>query len=165
MFSLSNSAALAVGVPAAVAGYLRLKYGPTIWADIGAFRRGLILMKEFQKLLASNTTIIDLFEDHVQKTPSKPLLLFEDESYSYLDIDQESNRMARFIQHSGVIGLRDTVAVLMHNEPGFISTWLAFNKLGVATALLNYNLKSASLLHCIKVSGAKAVVCGRGTFL
>ncbi|XP_072039078.1 long-chain fatty acid transport protein 6-like [Amphiura filiformis] len=160
-FNLGNSAALAVGVPAAIAGLLRVKYGPTIWADIDVIRRGIAMTKEVQKLVANNTTIVDIFEAHVQKSPDKPFILFEDECYTYLDLEKETNRIARFVQHSGVVGMRDTVAVMMYNEPGFISTWFAFNKLGVATAFLNYNLKALSLLHCIKMSEAKAVICGR----
>ncbi|XP_072039081.1 long-chain fatty acid transport protein 2-like [Amphiura filiformis] len=160
-FNLGNSAAVAVGVPTAIAGLLRVKYGPNVWADINLVRRGIVRAKEVQKLTATNTTIIDIFEAHVQKSPDKPFILFEDECYTYLDLEKETNKMARFVQHSGLVGMRDTVAVMMYNEPAFISTWFAFNKLGVATAFLNYNLKAVSLLHCIKMSEAKAVICGR----
>ncbi len=161
-FNFGNTAAIAVGVPATIAGILRLKYGPYVWSDINAVRRFVAYKKEFTKLADNNTTVVDIFEDRVRKFPDKPLILFKDECLTYLDVEKESNKMARFVQHSGVVKLRDNVAVLMHNEPAFISTFFAFNKLGVSTALLNYNLKAQSLLHCIITSDAKAVVCGRG---
>ena len=162
-FRPQNVAALTLaGLPAAVAGYLRVKYGPTIWSDIVKLRQSLAVRKQITQLIADGTTVADVLESHAEKTPDKPFILFKDDSYSYADISRESNQMARFVHHSGVAGLRDSVAMLMHNEPAFLSLFYAFNKLGVASAFLNYNLKPQSLLHCITTCEAKAVVCGRG---
>ena len=163
-FNLKAAAAVGVtlGVPALAAVYLRLKYGPTVWTDIQKFRAIVKTFKELQQLLESGVTFVDLFEAHVRNTPDKLCILFKDESYSYADIDAEANQMARFALHSGVVKLRDTVAMLMHNEPAFVTTWLAFNKIGVTTAFLNYNQKAQTLLNCIKTCGAKAIICGRG---
>ena len=161
-FSSHNAVAVALGIPAAIAGYLRAKYGPTIWADLGKLRYGLQLAKEINKLIADGMTVVDLFEDHVARTPDKPLLLYENESFSFAEVESDANKTARFVLHSGVVGLKGCVAMFMFNEPAFISTFFALGKLGVSLSLLNYNLRAESLLHCIVASEAKAVVCGRG---
>ena len=114
---------------------------------------------------ANNITMVDIFEKQAKTIPHKPFVLFQDRSYTYQEVDQDANRLARFVQHSGVVRIRETVALFLHNEPAFISTWLGFNKLGVATAFVNVNLRLESLLHCILISGAKAVVCGRGKYM
>ena len=40
----------------------------------------------------------------------------------------------------------DVVALMMSNRPEFIVSWLAFAKIGVITAFLNFNLRGTSLL-------------------
>ena len=49
----------------------------------------------------------------------------------------------------------------MMNEPGFITTWMACSRLGVTAALLNFNLRTKSLLHCIDISEAKILIVGK----
>ena len=160
----ASAVGFTLGVPAVAAAYLRLKYGPTVWTDIQTYRARQKIGKEIQRLLDSGVAFVDLFEAHARNTPNKLCILFKDESYSYSDIDGEANQMARFVLHSGVVKECDTVAMLVHNEPVFVTTWLALNKIGVTAAFLNYNQKAQTLLHCIKTCGAKAIVCGRGEF-
>ncbi|XP_072040907.1 long-chain fatty acid transport protein 2-like [Amphiura filiformis] len=156
-----NTAGLAIGIPAVIAGYMRTKYGPTVWQDILALRARKNRADDVLRQLMSGITLMDVIEGHAQNTPDKNCILFKDDVYSYADVDSEANRMALFSLHSGVVKPRETVAVLMHNEPAFVMTWLAFNKIGVTTAFLNYNQKAQTLLHCIKTCEAKAVICGR----
>ncbi|XP_072051448.1 long-chain fatty acid transport protein 2-like [Amphiura filiformis] len=151
----------AVGIPTSLLAYLRLKYGPTLWKDIKAIQ----VMKKKQGIMheleVNNITMVDIFEKQAQNRPQKPFMLFEDRSYTYQEVDQEANKLARFIQHRGAVRIRETVAVFLHNDPAFIWTWLGFNKLGIATAFVNTSLRLESLLHCILVCGAKVVVCGK----
>lgn len=57
-----------------------------------------------------------------------------------------------------------TVAVLMPNEPAFAWLWFALVRLGVTSSLLNHHLKHEALMHCIKVSHAKALILSSGNF-
>ena len=54
----------------------------------------------------------------------------------------------------------DRVALVMENRPEFIMCWLGMTKIGVEVALINYNLRSRSLVHCISVSHASYCVFG-----
>ena len=54
----------------------------------------------------------------------------------------------------------DTVALMMNNRPEYVAIWLGLAKAGIVTALINHNLKSDPLRHCIEIAHSKAVVFG-----
>ena len=54
----------------------------------------------------------------------------------------------------------DVVALYMENQPMFVALWLGLAMIGVEAALINYNLRQQSFLHCVGVSGARAMVFG-----
>ena len=56
------------------------------------------------------------------------------------------------------ISAGDTVSIIVDNRPEYVAIWLGLSKIGAISALINYNLRKDSLLHCIKVSNSKAVV-------
>ena len=55
----------------------------------------------------------------------------------------------------------DVVALMMENRPEFVFIWLGMLKVGAITALINTNLKSKPLHHCLKISGAKAFIISK----
>lgn len=54
----------------------------------------------------------------------------------------------------------DVVALYMESQPLVAALWLGLAMIGVETALINHNLRQHSLLHCVSVSGARAMVFG-----
>lgn len=52
------------------------------------------------------------------------------------------------------------VALFMENRSQYVGLWLGMAKIGVEAALINFNLRLEALVHCITISGAKAVVFG-----
>lgn len=107
-------------------------------------------------------SILDCFLDKVAKQPQKTFLLFEDSSYTYSQADKESNRVARALSQHAQLKEGDTVALLLGNEPQFVWLWLALAKLGCTASLLNFNIRSKSLLHCFSCCDAKVLVVGAG---
>ncbi|KAK6475224.1 very long-chain acyl-CoA synthetase-like [Huso huso] len=101
---------------------------------------------------------LEKFLEAVQKQPDKPFIVFENKTYSYLDADKQSNKVASALQKHAGLKEGDTVAMFLGNEPDFIWIWLALAKLGCAAALLNYNIRSKSLLHCFSCCGAQALI-------
>ena len=156
------AAATLACVPIATAAALRMKYGPTVFEDLKAIRRQIALSKTLTEMRRKNVKLIDFFESHAREIPEKVFVLYKDEVHMYGGIDDESNKFANFALRSGAIDGKPTVAIFMFNEPNFVVSWLAFNKLGLTTALLNYNLRGDVLLHCIKTCNVKAVACGTG---
>ncbi|XP_029430938.1 very long-chain acyl-CoA synthetase [Rhinatrema bivittatum] len=107
-------------------------------------------------------SILEKFLQQVQKSPHKPFLLFKDEVYSYSEVDRRSNKVARALQRHSQLKPGDCVALFLGNEPAFVWIWLGLAKLGCSAACLNINIRSKSLLHCFKCSGAKILIADPG---
>uniref|UniRef100_A0A671NSG5 long-chain-fatty-acid--CoA ligase n=1 Tax=Sinocyclocheilus anshuiensis TaxID=1608454 RepID=A0A671NSG5_9TELE len=105
-------------------------------------------------------TVVDRFVQQAQRIPEKAFLIYEGVTYTYGELEERSNRVARVFGDAVKEG--DTVALLMSNEPDFLSVWFGFCKLGCAVAFLNTNIRSRSLLHCFRCCGAELLVVGAG---
>eukprot|EP00058_Branchiostoma_floridae_P027770 XP_002613261.1 hypothetical protein BRAFLDRAFT_68226 [Branchiostoma floridae] len=118
-------------------------------------------MSRFRRYTSAQppVSLVDRFLHQVQLQPDKPFVLFEDQLYTYKDVDVMSNKVANFFHGDGLT-CGDTVAMLVYNEPAFIWTFLGLAKLGVKIALLNTNLRNKSLLHCFKAAEAKVLIIG-----
>ncbi|XP_042352427.1 hsFATP2a_ACSVL_like domain-containing protein [Plectropomus leopardus] len=103
-------------------------------------------------------SILDYFLDLAKRHPSKIFVHFEGKQYTYGEVDQQSNKVARALQAEAGLKEGDTVALFMANEPSYIWTWLGLAKLGCPAALLNFNIRSKSLLHCFSCCGAKVII-------
>ena len=102
-------------------------------------------------------TVPDMIEQSIDKFPNNIAIEFEDKSYTYLDLDKESNQVANWAIKKGY-KTGDVVALLMENKPEFIFIWLGLSKLGITIACLNNNIKSKSLAHCIQTSKSKSLI-------
>ena len=102
-------------------------------------------------------TVPDMIEESIDKFPNNIAIEFEDKSYTYSDLDKESNQVVNWaIKKGDKTG--DVVALLMENKPEFIFIWLGLSKLGITIACLNNNIKSKSLAHCIQTSKSKSLI-------
>ncbi|KAL8558160.1 hypothetical protein ACOMHN_035465 [Nucella lapillus] len=107
----------------------------------------------------ANATIAKLFQVQVKKHPYKPCFLFEDQTWTFQQVDEHTNRVANLFYEAGY-RKGDTVALFMENRPDFVCLWLGLSKIGVVSALINFNLRLRPLAHCINVSEAKALIFG-----
>ncbi|KAL3865947.1 hypothetical protein ACJMK2_043291 [Sinanodonta woodiana] len=105
--------------------------------------------------------LIDIFEDDVQKSPTKPFILFEDRVYTYVFMDQQANRVAS-IASEWKLKVGETVAIMITNEPAFIWTFLGLQKLGIAVAFINFNIRMKPLVNSIRACEAKVLIVGQG---
>ncbi|XP_064620927.1 long-chain fatty acid transport protein 2-like [Lineus longissimus] len=150
----------------AIGGFLAVTIGaafffiPWLSTDIYFIYTCASLVKSFLTLAKKKVLIVDLLERGAKRHPNKTMLLFEGDSYCYEMVDNQANKVARFAQE---IGLKtgDTVAMMALNSPEFVWTLFGFCKLGIRVALLNTNLRSRSLWHCISVSGANTLIVGK----
>ncbi|CAL1594917.1 unnamed protein product [Knipowitschia caucasica] len=109
------------------------------------------------KYMKTDYSIIDRFVDVAQTQPQKTFLRFRDESWTYREVDELSNRAARVLVRSGV-RRGDVVALFSSNSPMFVCLWLGLAKAGAVGAFLNSNIRNRSLMHCFRVSQAKVLV-------
>uniref|UniRef100_A0AAZ3QL86 Long-chain-fatty-acid--CoA ligase n=1 Tax=Oncorhynchus tshawytscha TaxID=74940 RepID=A0AAZ3QL86_ONCTS len=90
--------------------------------------------------------VLDRFLEQSVTHADRPFIVFENKTYSYLDTDRRSNKIANALQRHSKLRPGDTVALFMGNEPAFIFTWLALAKLGCPSLLHCFNCCSAKLL-------------------
>ncbi|XP_063871974.1 long-chain fatty acid transport protein 1-like [Scylla paramamosain] len=125
-------------------------------------RAGIRYLKVLMKLKTAsyfNMSIPKLFMENVRKNPNKVALIFEDQEWTFTQIDEYSNRVANLMVSEGYKH-GDTVALFMMNQPEYICTWLGCAKVGVVAALINFNLQQTPLVHSIQVADSKAIICG-----
>lgn len=128
-------------------------------------KRALAVLLQVRFAIRRNTrnrsTIPSLFAQVAAKHPDKAALIYETtgEVWSFRELQERCHAVAHWALAQGWTE-GDVVAVYMENQPLVVALWLGLAMVGVETALINYNLRQQSLLHCIAVSGARAVVFG-----
>ncbi|ETE63506.1 Very long-chain acyl-CoA synthetase, partial [Ophiophagus hannah] len=135
-------------------------FSPYLWLDLRFFFSLFWTAYKSQKRLQCNPpfTLLDCFLDKVLKHPGKPFILFEDEIYSYHDIDRRSNQMARVLKDYVRLKEGETMAVFLKNIPAYIWIWMGLEKIGCTMACINYNIRLKSLLHVLKSCDAKVLL-------
>ncbi len=76
-------------------------------------------------------TIINLFEEQVQKTPKNIAIVFDGKKISYKELNKKANRLAHYLINCG-IKKKDIVAIMMRRSPEMIVSVLAVLKAGAA---------------------------------
>uniref|UniRef100_A0A3Q1JI98 Very long-chain fatty acid transport protein n=1 Tax=Anabas testudineus TaxID=64144 RepID=A0A3Q1JI98_ANATE len=106
-------------------------------------------------------TIPALFSQMVTLHPDKPALIYEatGEVWSFRELQERCNAVAHWALAQGWAE-GDVVALYMESHPTVVALWLGLATVGVEAAFINHNLRHHSLLHCISVSGARAMVFG-----
>jgi fatty-acyl-CoA synthase len=99
----------------------------------------------------------DVVEDWSGRTPDRPALISEAETFSYRALADRINRYARWALSAG-IEPGDTVCLFMPGRPEYIAAWLGITKVGGVAALINTKLVGLSLSHCINVADADHVI-------
>ncbi|XP_034544195.1 long-chain fatty acid transport protein 1-like [Notolabrus celidotus] len=111
--------------------------------------------------LRNRSTIPALFAQMVSKHPDKPALIYEatGEVWTFRELQQQCHAVAHWALAQGWVE-GDVVALFMESQPLVVALWLGLSMVGVEAALINHNLRQKSLLHCVSVSGARAMVFG-----
>lgn len=137
---------------------------PYFWRDLlflwRVVRYGVML--EVFRMTSSVRTVLDRFIQQAQRVADKPFLVYDGRIHTYRDVDLRSNRLANVFHSTAALKKGDCVALLMSNEPDFICVWFGLAKAGCSVAFINTNIKSKSLLHCVRCCGATALVVGAG---
>ncbi|MBL4866300.1 MAG: long-chain-acyl-CoA synthetase [Pseudomonadales bacterium] len=97
-------------------------------------------------------------ERTVKRYPKRPAIYYEDRMLTYIEFNEEANRVAHFLVDKG-INRGDVVALLMHNRPEYLIMFTAIAKVGACVALLINTQTGKVLAHGINlVSPVMAIV-------
>ena len=91
-----------------------------------------------------------IIENMAQTRGDSLALISARESLTYRALAQRANRYARWALDQDV-HKGETVCLLMPNCPEYMAVWLGITSVGAIVALLNTNLRGASLAHCIDI--------------
>ncbi|XP_015471979.1 very long-chain acyl-CoA synthetase-like [Parus major] len=133
---------------------------PLLWHDLVAFASTAGSALRCRRRLSRRpaVTLLDVFRQHARSRPRRPLLRFQEEIYTFEDVERISNRAAWVLSRRLALRPGRTVAVFLPNEPAYLWTWLALAKLGCPMACLNCNVRGRALRHALEAAQATLVL-------
>ncbi|KAF2179764.1 acetyl-CoA synthetase-like protein [Zopfia rhizophila CBS 207.26] len=153
---MAATAAATVAGVSALTAYLNARYH--VAQDLKVKWRRNHAVKWYQKLLKENRlSLWYSFAEQAQKYPDSLCIWSRDQQYTWQETYDRAVQWARFFLAQGVKP-GDLVATYLMNSADFIVIWLSLWCIGCAPAMVNYNLKGNSLVHCLRVSQAKVLL-------
>jgi len=92
-----------------------------------------------------------------KETPNKLGILFNDKSWTWKSINEETNKFANYFTSRG-LKPNETVAVMMENSPKFLFVTGGISKIKGINSLINVNLRKQPLIHVLNISKPKYIV-------
>ena len=131
----------------------------TLPRDLQALLILLKLKRQIKSLTKERKGIPSMFYEVCDRDPAKTCFIdaIEGRYWSYKEFDDYSNQIGNYFLSLGYQP-GDSVAVFMESSPQYVATWLGLAKIGVIPALINYNLRLDSLVHCLEAATVKAIV-------
>ncbi|HEY7853270.1 MAG TPA: long-chain-acyl-CoA synthetase [Caulobacteraceae bacterium] len=122
------------------------------WLYLTGLARTLLRVRSIAP--TSSNLITDDLEAAVDRWRERPAISFGGKSLTYGQMDALANRFAHWALAQG-LSRGDTVAVVAPNRLDYLPLWFGLSKVGVAGALINYQLTGEALSHCLELSGAQ----------
>jgi non-ribosomal peptide synthetase component F len=108
--------------------------------------------------LPNDKTIIDLFEEQVMFNPTSIALLFKDQSFTYLQVNEMANQMAAYIRQQYIIQPGEIVAIAIQRSEWVVITIFAILKTGAAYLPIDQIDPQARQHHMLEDSGCSLVI-------
>ncbi|EDW60641.2 long-chain fatty acid transport protein 4 [Drosophila virilis] len=131
----------------------------TCHRDIIALHRFVALNFYLLRKDRKGCTVAHCFEEQARRQPEKICFIMDERRLSFAQALRLSQQVAGYFQQRG-LQRGDCVALLMETRVEYTCIWLGLSQLGVITALINSHLRGDSLLHCIRVAKACALIVG-----
>ena len=101
--------------------------------------------------------VVDYFKEMVRKNPDKLALVYEDETITYKQLDEMSNRIANALKQRGVMH-GDRVSVILNNKVDFIIAVIGIVKLNAAYVPIDPDYFDDRILFMIESSHSKIII-------
>ena len=136
------------------------KYTRTLPRDLYGGYILLAVKKTIEKFDRKKLTVVEVFEQTVNKFPERIMFNFEGNLKLFREVNEEADKIATFFQKAGIKN-GDCVALVLENSPDLVIYWLGLAKIGATSALINFNLRQKSLSHSLRVCEANSIVCSK----
>ncbi|MES2734399.1 MAG: condensation domain-containing protein [Bacteroidota bacterium] len=104
-----------------------------------------------------NSSVVELFAEQVKALPAQPAIFYQSQSFTYQELDQKSNRMARFLLAQG-LPKEGVVAIYQRQSFDLIASMLGVLKAGGAYLPLNIQHPTDQIKNLLHDSGASIVL-------
>ncbi|CAH0404707.1 unnamed protein product [Chilo suppressalis] len=134
--------------------YVALKTSPRDLRALISYIQILWIARKFSK---RDWTLPDIFHDVVQRHPDKACFMFQDEVWTFKEVEDFSLRMTAIMKAQGV-KKGDIVGIFVTNCPQLPAMWMGNARLGAITPLINTNQRGNALLHSINVAKCNILI-------
>jgi acyl-CoA synthetase (AMP-forming)/AMP-acid ligase II len=100
-----------------------------------------------------------LLAENAERWPDRTALFFEDERYSWAELDAHANRWAHFFLARGVRP-GDAVVLLMDNRPEYVFSLMGLGRIRAIAACLNTHVSGSPLAHAARIVNPRLAVVG-----
>jgi len=107
-------------------------------------------------------TVVNYFEEQVQKTPNNIALVFGDKSFTYKDINEKANQLAHYLYDKGV-RLGDSIGIMLHRAPEMIIGIIAILKVGASYTPIDPEYPIDRINYILKDSNTKKLLVHSST--
>jgi fatty-acyl-CoA synthase len=112
-------------------------------------------VKNVETLLHRNT-VADLIRRAAQRQPDRVALIFGERQWTYRQLEDASNRLARHLIDAG-LNKGERVAAFGRNSDAYVLLWLATAKAGLIHVPVNFTLEGEELAYILNQSGSRAL--------
>ncbi len=104
-----------------------------------------------------NRTLIDVFDEQVDKAPDKLLCVAGDVRWTYREVAEKVARLASNLAAIG-IGHKDVISVQVPNWPEFVLIHLAATRIGAVTNSLLPNYRAKEIVYILGLARTKLAI-------
>jgi acyl-CoA synthetase (AMP-forming)/AMP-acid ligase II len=97
------------------------------------------------------------FANNVNRYSKEVCVWTRRDTLTWQEVHDRAVQFGRWFLSMGV-KRGDLVAFYLQNSAEFLVIWLGLWSIGCAPAMINFNLKTGSLVHCLKISRAKLLL-------
>ncbi len=102
-------------------------------------------------------TIVDLFEEQVEKTPDNIAVVFENQKLTYRELNEKSNQLARYLLKNRISN-NDIVCLLLDKSVESIIAIIATLKIGASYLPIDVNYPNERIAYIIKDSKSRILL-------
>ncbi len=103
-------------------------------------------------------TVIELFEEQVEKTPDNIALVFEDKSMTYKELNEKANQLAHYLVEEKGIKPNDIVALILKRSFDMIIAILGVLKSGAAYLPIDPDFPTERIEYMLNDSNSKLAI-------
>jgi amino acid adenylation domain-containing protein len=103
-------------------------------------------------------TIVDLFEEQVEKNPTGIAVVFEEKKLTYRELNEKANQVARYMRLKYTIEPDDKVAIILERSEFLIVSMLAILKSGAAFIPIDPESPEKQKRYILNDANVKAVL-------